>query len=344
MDSYRPVILFSILISFHVGHTLRCACKEDLRTCTSIYNMQTNFKTAQKICMEKGGKLLTPLSKTIDSFLFNKTGHFWIGSEGDCLSSSRNSRGDSVTLNRGGENVACSSRCMSVSSNKTLMERSCEEQVDGFLCDGIQWENCWEERASEVQILNKKDCGLGPCEHQCEEVPGGHMCTCYNPDLFRPSRKNPERCEYYCDSTTCKQLCSMCECPDGFIKDEANCTDLDECKSNHTNCEQKCRNTIGSYMCSCHEGFMLVNKTKCVPLINPTPLTAELVTPSVNYTLSHAVFATPAEYIGFTLLILLAICVLIGLLYYLRKSKSDVLLKNNDIADDIMVQEARLQM
>lgn len=342
MDSYRPVILFIILICFHVGHTLRCACKEDLRTCTSIHNMQTNFKTAQKICMEKGGKLLTALSKTIDSFLFNKIGHFWIGTEGDCLSSSRNSRGDSVTLNRGGEDGACSPQCMSVSNNKTLMERSCEEQVDGFLCDGIQWENCWEERASEVQILNKKDCLVAPCEHQCKEVPGGHMCTCNYPHLFRPSRKNPERCEYYCDFTACKR-CTTCPCPDGFMKDEENCTDLDECKSSH-DCEQKCRNTIGSYKCSCYEGFMLVNKTKCVPLINPTLLTAELVTPSVNYTLSHAAFATPAEYIGFTLLIMLVVCVLIGLLYYLRKSKSDVLLKNYDIPDDITVQDAQLQL
>ncbi|XP_026789990.3 signal peptide, CUB and EGF-like domain-containing protein 2 [Pangasianodon hypophthalmus] len=341
MDSYRPVISFIILISVHVGHTLRCACKEDLRTCISIHNMQADFKTAQKICMENGGKLLTPSSKIIDSLLFNTTGHFWIGAEGKCLSSSRNSQRDSETLNRGGEDVACSSQCMWVSSNRKF-ERPCEEQADGFLCDGIQWENCWEDTPSEVQILNKKDCSLAPCEHRCKNVPGGHMCSCL--PRFRPSRKHPERCEYYCNSATCPQLCPTCECPEGFIKDEKQCTDLDECKSNHHNCAQKCRNTFGRYKCSCHEGFMLVNKSKCVPLIKPTPLTAMLGTPSVNYTLSHAAFATPAEYIGLTLFIILAISALIGLLYYLRKSKSDVLLKNSDAPDDTTVQEAQLHL
>ncbi|MCJ8736858.1 hypothetical protein PDJAM_G00017260 [Pangasius djambal] len=340
MDSYRPVISFIILISFHVGHTLRCACKEDLRTCTGIHNLQADFKTAQKICMEKGGTLLTPSSKIIDSLLFNKTGRFWIGAEGKCLSS-RNSQRESVTLNRGGEDVACSSRCMLVSSNRKF-ERPCEEQADGFLCDGIQWENCWEDRPSEVQILNKKDCALAPCEHQCKVVPGGHMCSCL--PRFRPSRKHPERCEYYCNSATCPRLCSTCECPDGFIKEEEQCTDLDECKSNHHDCAQKCRNTFGRYECSCHEGFMLVDKSKCVPLIKPTPLNSMFVTPSVNYTLSHAAFATPAEYIGLTLFIILAISALIGLLYYLRKSKSDVLLKNSDAPDDTTVQEAQLQL
>ncbi|GAA6096571.1 fibrillin-1 [Tachysurus ichikawai] len=342
MDSYRAVISFIILISFHVGQTLRCAYKEDVRTCTCIHEMQANFRTAQKICMENGGKLLTPSSKSIDSLLFNKDGHFWIGTEGNCLSRSRNSRGDSVTLNRGSKDAKCSSRCMLVSSNRNLTERSCWEQADGFMCDGIQWENCWENTPSEVQILKNEDCLLGPCEHQCKKVPGGHMCSC-NPN-FRPKREYPERCEYYCNSDTCPLLSNMHDCPEGFIKDETNCTDLDECISNHNNCEQKCMNTFGGYKCSCFEGFKLVNKSKCVSLINNTPITGTFVTPSVNYTRNHAAFSTPVEYIGLILFILLAISAVVGLLYYLRKNKSDLLLKENNAPADITVQEAQLQL
>ncbi|XP_060790271.1 signal peptide, CUB and EGF-like domain-containing protein 1 [Neoarius graeffei] len=342
MDSYRPAIMFFILISFHAGQTLRCACKEDFRTCASIHNMQANFTTAQQICMKNGGKLLTPWSKIIGSLLFNKTGHFWIGTGCDCLSSKRNSQGDIATLNRGGEGVECSSQCISVSSNRELAKRSCEEQADGFLCDGIDWENCWESQPSEVQILNKKDCGLAPCEHKCEEVPGGHMCSCFK--RYRPRRKNPEYCESSCNSDSCPLPCPTCRCPDGFLKDEAQCTDLDECDLNDHNCAQKCRNTIGSYKCSCDEGFMLVNRSECVRLINPTPVTATLVTQSVNYELSHAAFGTPAEYIGLILFILLVIPALIGLLYYFRKSKGDVLLKDGNASDDTMVQEAQLQL
>lgn len=345
MDSYRLLIVFIILVSFQVGHTLRCACKEDLRTCTSIHTMQANFKTAKKICMENGGKLLMSLSSSENSLLFDTTGNFWIGEEGECLSSSKKFRSSIVTLNRGGEDVMCSSRCMSVSSNRKFTERLCEEQADGFLCDGIQWETCWENRPSEVQILNKQDCGQAPCEHTCEEIPDGHKCSCFK--KYRPSRKNPEHCEYYCDSFSCPMLCSednsRCNCPDGFVKDETKCTDINECQSNH-DCEQKCSNTNGSYNCSCYEEFMLVNKSKCLPLIKPTPLAAGLVTPPVNYTISHAAFATPAEYIGLTLFIILTICVLMGLMYYLRKSKSDALLKDSDDPDTVTVQEVQLQL
>ncbi|XP_076233982.1 tolloid-like protein 1 tolkin [Calliopsis andreniformis] len=34
-------------------------------------------------------------------------------------------------------------------------------------------------------------------------------------------------------------------------------TDMDECASNNGGCQHECRNTIGSYQCSCHNGFTL---------------------------------------------------------------------------------------
>ncbi|PSN46655.1 Tolloid-like protein 1 [Blattella germanica] len=34
-------------------------------------------------------------------------------------------------------------------------------------------------------------------------------------------------------------------------------TDMDECATNNGGCQHECRNTIGSYACSCHDGFML---------------------------------------------------------------------------------------
>ena len=34
-------------------------------------------------------------------------------------------------------------------------------------------------------------------------------------------------------------------------------TDKDECTINNGGCQQECRNTIGSYVCSCHNGFTL---------------------------------------------------------------------------------------
>ena len=34
-------------------------------------------------------------------------------------------------------------------------------------------------------------------------------------------------------------------------------TDMDECSNNNGGCQHECRNTIGSYQCSCHNGFTL---------------------------------------------------------------------------------------
>ena len=34
-------------------------------------------------------------------------------------------------------------------------------------------------------------------------------------------------------------------------------TDMDECANNNGGCQHECKNTIGSYHCSCHNGFTL---------------------------------------------------------------------------------------
>ena len=33
--------------------------------------------------------------------------------------------------------------------------------------------------------------------------------------------------------------------------------DIDECNENTDNCSQNCSNTIGSYQCSCNDGYTL---------------------------------------------------------------------------------------
>ncbi|XP_065067753.1 hemicentin-1-like isoform X2 [Rhopilema esculentum] len=46
------------------------------------------------------------------------------------------------------------------------------------------------------------------------------------------------------------------KCPDGFLKDDRFCADVNECLVS-TQCEQLCINTNGSYHCSCNKGFFL---------------------------------------------------------------------------------------
>ena len=40
-------------------------------------------------------------------------------------------------------------------------------------------------------------------------------------------------------------------------------TDIDECSSNSTLCDQTCANTFGSYECQCNPGFLLLDQRNC---------------------------------------------------------------------------------
>ncbi|KAI6658133.1 Multidrug and toxin extrusion protein 1-like [Oopsacas minuta] len=51
---------------------------------------------------------------------------------------------------------------------------------------------------------------------------------------------------------------AACTCEDGYIlHSTGECTDEDECKLEQNNCEQNCKNTIGSYECHCDIGYVL---------------------------------------------------------------------------------------
>ena len=44
-----------------------------------------------------------------------------------------------------------------------------------------------------------------------------------------------------------------------------SCTlDINECDTNTNSCNQTCVNTIGSYVCTCLEGYIVTNGTHCI--------------------------------------------------------------------------------
>ncbi|ELU13257.1 hypothetical protein CAPTEDRAFT_47715, partial [Capitella teleta] len=55
----------------------------------------------------------------------------------------------------------------------------------------------------------------------------------------------------------------FCTCLDGFIDDDGNCTDINECALGTDVCQQNCTNTLGSYECACNtpcvEGYTGAN-------------------------------------------------------------------------------------
>ncbi|XP_075062996.1 adhesion G protein-coupled receptor E5 isoform X2 [Mixophyes fleayi] len=113
-----------------------------------------------------------------------------------------------------------------------------------FICDEI----------NECQAGNDS-CGA---HTGCRNLPGGFYCLC-NPG-FRSGNKT-----YLCPVNN---------------KTENRCTDIDECKESLNICgrNSNCNNTIGSYKCSCQNGFINISNTcevKCKSSEENPPCDAE---------------------------------------------------------------------
>ncbi len=54
-------------------------------------------------------------------------------------------------------------------------------------------------------------------------------------------------------------MTAKCLCPKGFIihANGVTCVDENECSNDNGGCDGHCTNTIGSYQCSCLEGYVL---------------------------------------------------------------------------------------
>ena len=76
------------------------------------------------------------------------------------------------------------------------------------------------------------------------------------------------------ETSGCSQLCTntigsyTCTCHNGYqLKNDHTCTDIDECSEENGVCEQTCANTIGSFTCSCASGYSLISKKFCTGMI-----------------------------------------------------------------------------
>lgn len=140
----------------------------------------------------------------------------------------------------------------------------CVNTVGGFQCvckDGY--------KLTGGVCVDVNECASAPCEHMCTNTPGSYKCSCY--DGYKEDPKSPNKCKLHCGEMECVAECDpndkyQCYCPDGYIAEERNqntvCIDIDECAFFY--CDQDCKNTFGSYVCSCSPGYTLVNQYRCV--------------------------------------------------------------------------------
>ncbi|XP_031629327.1 low-density lipoprotein receptor-related protein 4 isoform X2 [Contarinia nasturtii] len=134
------------------------------------------------------------------------------------------------------------------------------------------------------------DCKRAEDETNCQVTcdPGQFLCPMYkNITNARICVNQKHRCDGQCDcvrcedeaeencpkakkcdrNSKCEQLCVTthdskdgCACRTGFVlhENKHNCTDIDECQFTvDPVCSQKCINTVGSFQCSCTNGYIL---------------------------------------------------------------------------------------
>ncbi|CAH1226389.1 MUC4 [Branchiostoma lanceolatum] len=81
-------------------------------------------------------------------------------------------------------------------------------------------------------------------------------------------------------TATCSEPCgdhgnctapNTCTCDPGYIGRLCN-EDLNECESDNGGCDQHCINTVGSYHCSCDDGYNLLNGRTCREVVCRMPV------------------------------------------------------------------------
>ncbi|XP_055918086.1 low-density lipoprotein receptor-related protein 1 isoform X3 [Eupeodes corollae] len=151
---------------------------------------------------------------------------------------------------------------------------------NNWMCDGEY--DCGEGDISDESNCRNTTPKCYPYQSECKNG------FCLNISKFCDGHWDCDSDEYNCDTE--EKLCSemncsfncklttngpKCYCPPGQEPINTECKDFDECSIEGV-CDQKCRNTPGSYECICVAGYMR-NKNRCIAINVPQNENASLV-------------------------------------------------------------------
>ncbi|XP_076844336.1 thrombomodulin [Brachyhypopomus gauderio] len=173
------------------------------------------------------------------------------------------------------------------------------------------------------------ECVSAPCEHDCVNTEGSYYCICG--EGYKVSPENRDKCSLHCQDWECPAVsCDpnnpfQCDCPRGFILEERAtkyfCIDIDECEMFY--CDQNCNNTPGGYICSCTEGFKLVENTQCVQKDtvdgSSTLTTFDTFSPTTRSPTEGPSFISAGSLLGITACIIVVIVLMVCLIHRIMK-------------------------
>ncbi|XP_078621276.1 uncharacterized protein LOC144887750 [Branchiostoma floridae x Branchiostoma japonicum] len=121
----------------------------------------------------------------------------------------------------------------------SAMIEQCDTEVHTAPCNqGWSYNGTWCNEIDECETNN------GGCAHICTNTIGSFRCSCQ--DGFSLNS----------DGFTCDEI-HTAPCNPGWSYNGTWCNEINECETNNGGCAQICTNTIGSFQCSCQDGFSL---------------------------------------------------------------------------------------
>ncbi|XP_043914327.1 hemicentin-2 isoform X2 [Protopterus annectens] len=169
----------------------------------------------------------------------------------------------------------------------------CENTVAGYHCSCPRG---YRSQGLARPCLDINECQKipSPCAYQCRNLPGSYRCLCPPGQILLGDGKScagiekpavnvshvhggfrPQLVSTHFSQSGQTQTNTLLTwhpfskngnivgqvnrqpCPPGFIRQNSICTDLDECQVRNP-CQHECRNTQGSYQCSCPPGYRLL--------------------------------------------------------------------------------------